>query len=112
MTRSESRLPDGYAVACRRNRSAKDPAAVGLRSGMRGIAALALLAAFALPAAAQGRPMHGHPEEPASPVACTDLATNPAHGLAGNPVVKSATSQIIAASGPNVAHCRVDLLYS
>jgi hypothetical protein len=32
-------------------------------------------------------------------------------GLLGSPNVKSATSQVIAASGPNVSHCRVDILY-
>jgi hypothetical protein len=61
------------------------------------------LAVFALPAAAH---------HPASPVACTALATDPAHGLAGNPVVKSASSRIIPAGGPNVAYCQVDLVYS
>ncbi|HWE15658.1 MAG TPA: tannase/feruloyl esterase family alpha/beta hydrolase [Hyphomicrobiaceae bacterium] len=61
------------------------------------------MAVFALPAAAH---------HPASPVACTALATDPAHGLAGNPVVKSASSRIIPAGGPNVAYCQVDLVYS
>ncbi|HEX9626659.1 MAG TPA: tannase/feruloyl esterase family alpha/beta hydrolase, partial [Acidiferrobacterales bacterium] len=32
-------------------------------------------------------------------------------GLLGGPNVKSATSQVIAASGPNASHCRVDILY-
>jgi Tannase and feruloyl esterase len=78
----------------------------------RGFGALALLAAFALPAAAH-HPSHHHPhDKPGSPVACTALATDPAHGLAGNPVVKSATSQIIPAGGQNVAYCQVDLVYS
>jgi hypothetical protein len=65
------------------------------------------MAAFALPAAAH----HPH-DKAASPVACTALATDPAHGLAGNPVVKSASSRIIPAGGPNVAYCQVDLVYS
>jgi hypothetical protein len=65
------------------------------------------MAAFALPAAAH----HPH-DKAASPVACTALATDPAHGLAGNPVVKLATSQIIPAGGPNVGYCQVDLVYS
>jgi Tannase and feruloyl esterase len=77
----------------------------------RGVGALALLAALALPAAADHPAEHHHGHKPAAPVACAELATNPAHGLAGNPVVKSATSQIVAASSANAAHCRVDLLY-
>lgn len=40
-------------------------------------------------------------------VSCGELAP----GLLASPGVKSANSQIIAASGPNVAHCRVDILY-
>lgn len=40
------------------------------------------------------------------PVTCTQLATD----LAGVPTVKSATSQIVAVSGPNVAFCQVDIL--
>jgi hypothetical protein len=43
----------------------------------------------------------------AVPIMCTDIAD----GLLGAPGVKSATSAIMAASGPNVAHCRVDILY-
>jgi hypothetical protein len=52
-----------------------------------------------------------HPPKPASPVPCTALATDPAHGLAGNPVVKSVTSLIIPASGSNKAYCQVNILY-
>jgi feruloyl esterase len=40
-------------------------------------------------------------------VSCIELAP----GLLGSPNVKSSNSQIIAASGPNVSHCRVDILY-
>jgi hypothetical protein len=69
------------------------------------------LAALVVPAAAHGPHEHHHPKEPPSPVACTELATNPAHGLAGNPLVKSANSAIIPASGSNVAYCQVNLLY-
>src|SRR5262245_2192214 len=47
----------------------------------------------------------------AEPVSCAELTTDPAHGLAGNPNVKSATSAIIPAAGSNLAHCRVDILY-
>src|SRR3954469_3321398 len=51
---------------------------------------------------------HGHP-----PVAvhCSDLASDPRHGLASNPVIKSVTSQIIAASGGNASYCQVDVLF-
>lgn len=65
--------------------------------------ALVGLAALAPGASAAGR----HSE----PVKCTDLATDPAHGLLRNRVIKSVTSSIIPASGGNAAHCRVDLLY-
>jgi hypothetical protein len=44
---------------------------------------------------------------PLQPVACAALAPD----LTDNPVVKSATSEIIAASGPDVARCQVDILY-
>lgn len=44
-------------------------------------------------------------------VSCTELATDPANGLLGTPHVKSVNSQIIAASGPNVAYCQVNILY-
>jgi hypothetical protein len=78
-----------------------------------GFAVMALLAASSAPAAAHDRSKdHQHGKDPAAPVACAALATSPAHGLAGNPVVKSATSQIIPASGPNVAYCQVNLVYS
>jgi hypothetical protein len=45
------------------------------------------------------------------PVACADLATDPHHGLLGNRTIKSVTSRIVSASGPNAAYCQVDLLY-
>jgi len=49
-------------------------------------------------------------KEPPPPVHCAELATNPAHGLAGNPVVKSATSAIVSANA-TVSYCQVNLLY-
>lgn len=79
--------------------------------------AIVLLVVFALApatgAARDGeRRWDGHKHKPApAPVICEELATEPEHGLAGNPVVKAVTSQIVAASGSNAAHCRVDLLY-
>src|SRR5262249_26610286 len=48
---------------------------------------------------------------PPAGVHCGDLATDARHGLAGNPVVKSVTGQIIAASGANASYCQVDLLF-
>ena len=42
---------------------------------------------------------------------CAQLATDPANGLLGDPVVKSVESQIIPASGTNAAYCQVNLLY-
>ncbi len=67
--------------------------------------ALLGFAVLAAPAAANDK-RHSPP-----PVSCVELATDPDNGLAGNPVVKSANSQIIAASGANVAYCQVNLLY-
>jgi hypothetical protein len=61
-----------------------------------------------LPAAAGAGVGHSRPRPP---VRCLELATDPANGLLGNPVVKAVTSEIVPASGPNVSHCRVDLLY-
>ena len=46
----------------------------------------------------------------AEPLLCTEL-DGPAGGLAGNPLIKSATSTKINASGPNVAYCQVQLLW-
>ena len=45
------------------------------------------------------------------PVSCVELAIDPANRLAGNPAVKSATSQIIPAGGANVAYCQVNILF-
>ena len=42
---------------------------------------------------------------------CAALAADPAYGIAGNPAIKSATSVIVPAAGPNVAYCQVKLLY-
>jgi hypothetical protein len=54
----------------------------------------------------------GKPKPPAAvPVSCAALAIDPANGLAGAPGVKTVNSQIIAASGPNAAHCQVNILY-
>jgi len=102
MFSSESPLSRRRAVGCR--------FAAGDGPAARGVATIALLVAFTLPAASHGKPKHHHPEEH-EPVACAELATNPAHGLLGNPRVKSASSQVIAAAGANVAHCQVNLLY-
>jgi len=72
-------------------------------------AAVVLLAAgVAAPAPSAATEWPGPPHPP---VSCVSLATDPANGLLGNPVVKTVTSQIVPASPPNVSHCRVDLLY-
>lgn len=39
---------------------------------------------------------------------CTDLANNPAWGLAGNPAVSGLTSEITPASGSTAAYCQVN----
>src|SRR6266404_976983 len=44
---------------------------------------------------------------PATPT-CSDLAANPAWGLAGNPSITGLTAAVIPPSGPNLAYCRVD----
>ena len=48
---------------------------------------------------------------PPAPVLCEELALDPANGLFGNPVVKTASSEIVPASGENASYCQVDLLY-
>src|SRR6266581_395078 len=65
-----------------------------------------LVSAFAAPASANDRK-----DSPPPPVSCVALAIDPANGLAGNPSVKSATSQIIPAVGANVAYCQVNILF-
>jgi hypothetical protein len=46
-----------------------------------------------------------------STVRCGELASDPRHGLAGHPAVKSVTSRIIAATGANASYCQVDILF-
>jgi hypothetical protein len=70
-------------------------------------AALVGLAALA-PAMSAEKDRH---KPPRAPVSCTELATEPANGLLGNPFIKSVNSNIIPATGPNVAYCQVNLLY-
>ena len=69
--------------------------------------ALLGLALFA-PAPCAARDGH---KPPPAPVSCTELATDPANGLLGNPVIKSVNSAVVPASGTNAAHCQVNLLY-
>jgi hypothetical protein len=75
----------------------------------------ALLCAAALPARralADDRADHSGRDRPhATSVHCTELAGDPRHGLAGDPAIKSATSQIIAATGANASYCQVDILF-
>jgi len=52
--------------------------------------------------------------QPASATAlptCAALATNSANGIIGNPTIKSATSVVVPAAAPDVAYCKVSLLY-
>jgi hypothetical protein len=42
---------------------------------------------------------------------CATLATDPANGLVKDPALKSVSSSIVPASGPNAAYCFVHLLY-
>lgn len=44
---------------------------------------------------------------PATPT-CSDLAADPAWGLAGNPSVKGLTAVVVPAAAPNLTYCRVD----
>jgi hypothetical protein len=69
------------------------------------VAALLALAVHASPAAAELAGL------PTGPVPCSALSTDPASWVAGPLGIRSATSTIIAASGPNRAHCQVDVLY-
>src|SRR5882672_6331914 len=68
----------------------------------RHIAATVLLAA----AFAAAAPALAH-RPPPTPI-CSDLATDPQWGLAGNPAVADVTAVIVPASGVNLAHCQVD----
>jgi len=73
-----------------------------------GRSALATTALVLVSAAATLAP---HPAT-AAPATCATLATDPANGLAGNPVIKSATSVVVPAAPPNVSYCQVQFVYS
>lgn len=62
-------------------------------------------------ALAPSKALAGDRAHPAAAVHCGELATDPSHGLAGDPAVKSMTSQVIAASGTNASYCQVDILF-
>lgn len=68
------------------------PRLVSIAAGLAGFVLLAPAPAFA-----------------ATPVMCAALASD--SGLLGRPGVKSLASRIVPASGSNVAHCLVDVLY-
>jgi hypothetical protein len=57
--------------------------------------------------------LSGAATAPASPPipTCAALAKNPAFGIAGNHVIKSASSAIVPPAGPDVGYCKVSLLY-
>jgi Tannase and feruloyl esterase len=46
------------------------------------------------------------------PPTCAQLNTDPAYGLAGNPVVIQHSTTLVPAAGPNPAYCRVDFVVS
>ena len=56
-------------------------------------------------------PVSAREKQASGPVACSQLAADPALGLVGNKVIKSVNSTIIQATGPNRAHCQVNVLY-
>ncbi|HEU0199672.1 MAG TPA: tannase/feruloyl esterase family alpha/beta hydrolase [Burkholderiaceae bacterium] len=60
----------------------------------------------AFPLAAKEEPW----SPPAQPLTCAQLAT-PEAGVLGAPGIKTVTSAIIPASGPNVSYCQVNVLY-
>ena len=60
-----------------------------------------LFTAMAGPTSARDRDGHATPT-------CSDLQTNPAWGLAGNPSITGLTAVVVPASGPNLTYCRVD----
>src|SRR4030095_4606558 len=65
-----------------------------------------------LTVAATIEPAKKKPPQPLGPVTCSQLATDPALRLAGNPVIKNVTSEIIPLPpSNNESYCQVDLLY-
>ncbi len=79
-------------------------------------AVLAVCAAVLLAVLTQAPvPVSAHHREAAAvlgvPVPCSQLATDPALGLAGNPAIKSVSAAIVPASGPNKPYCQVNVLY-
>jgi hypothetical protein len=77
------------------------------------IARRALLCSMAaiLGATLNPSPAPAKAKPPSGPVTCSQLAADPALGLAGNKLIKSVNSTIIPASGPNRAYCQVNVLY-
>jgi hypothetical protein len=68
--------------------------------------ALTLAASVAISNGTSANPIH-HRGPPPKPIACADVAGK----VTGQPGVESATSAIVPASAPNLAYCRVDILY-
>jgi hypothetical protein len=75
------------------------------------MAGLALVSVTTVLLLALPAPRAMRAEAAGGPVPCGELATNPAHGLAGHAFVKTATSTIVPAAGQNLAHCQVNVLY-
>jgi feruloyl esterase len=63
--------------------------------------------AVLLAAALVAAPTLAHRGPPATPV-CTDLASDPEWGLAGNPAITGLTAVITPAAGNSLAYCQVD----
>ena len=67
--------------------------------------------ALVVGAALTASPVSAKEKQASGPVACSQLAADPALGLVGNKVIKSVDSTIIQATGPNRAYCQVNVLY-
>lgn len=63
--------------------------------------------ALLLVAALVAAPASAQPAAPATPL-CSDLASDPEWGLAGNPAIIGLTAVVTPASGNNLAYCQVD----
>jgi hypothetical protein len=71
----------------------------------------AYLAAALLGLAALAAARSRADDDDRSPLQCSQLATEPAGGLVGDPSVKSVTSAIIPASGASSSYCQVNVLW-
>jgi Tannase and feruloyl esterase len=77
----------------------------------RGLAALAAALLTALTPSSPATAKEKSPQPSGFAVPCSALATDPANGLEGDPVIKSASSALIPASDGNQSYCQVNVLY-